>query len=98
MALLAAQGVAAESEGGPLVHGFCAEALVEPDRGFVPVEHLPFEAGVTALDADRRKGREQLAAVAAAAVLLTHVEIFEVDAVDPLPGREGEEPDRHAGQ
>ena len=89
---------AVEPEGGPLVHRGGAERPVEADRGLVPVEDRPLDPGQPPAHRLLRQPRQQGPAVAGAPVLRRDVEVFEVDAVDALPGREGEEPDREARQ
>ncbi len=44
----ARQCVAGDTKDGPLTEGLCAEALVEADSGFVPIENRPFEASTIA--------------------------------------------------
>src|SRR5665213_1429252 len=65
-------------------------------RGFVPVEDRPLESTITAFVGNPRELDEELAAVAVAAQLRSHVEVFEVDAVAAYPRREVEEPQREA--
>src|SRR5687768_1213158 len=53
---------------GPVAHRPGAQALVEADRGFIPVEHPPLEATAIALDRELREVAHEGPADAAAAM------------------------------
>src|SRR5260370_36866760 len=79
---------AAQAVHGPFRVRFCTEALIEPYRVFVPVEHGPLEAAASPLDGDLREARQQRTADAATAVLRIHEEVLQVD---PGLGEKGRE-------
>src|SRR5579862_1504185 len=63
-----------------------AEPLIEAPRR-VPPDDLEIDAAPAALDRDRREARHQPAADAVSARRLADVEVFEIEARPPQPGR-----------
>lgn len=78
----------------PVVHRFGADRTVETDRGLVPVQRPPLQSGVPAAHTLGGELREQRPAKPAAPVIHPDEEVFEVDAVHPVPRREVPEPQR----
>src|SRR3989442_2539307 len=83
-----AEWLAGEPVHSPLGVGFRAEALVEPDRVLVPVEHGPLEPAAAAVDRHLRQTLEQHATDAATAMLGHDEEILEVETRLGEEGRE----------
>src|SRR5256885_17140659 len=83
-----AEGLAGEPVHGPLRVWFRAEALVKPDRAFVPVEDGPLEPAAIAFDRDPRQSFQQRPPDAGAPVLGLDEQVLEVD---PGLGEEGRE-------
>src|SRR2546427_9326297 len=96
-----AEWLAGEPVHRPLGVGFRAEALVEPDRVLVPVEHGPLEPAAAAVDRHLRQTLEQHATDAATAMLGHDEEILEIETRLGEEGRERvkkeSEADRLAG-
>src|SRR5690606_34446369 len=69
-----------QSENCPLIERFRAQALVELDRGGVPIQNNPLEPLALSLDGHLRHSREKLLADAIASPLGPNVKIFQVDA------------------
>src|ERR1700723_1795522 len=78
--------VARQPLDGPLVHADGADGAVEADGGLVPVEDRPLEPAIAALGAHLRQPRQERLAVAAASLVLPHVQVLEVDAAATGPG------------
>ena len=69
----------------PFLQSERAEAAIEAQRGFVPVEHRPFEAREVFAHATLRELREQRTTDAAPAMFGAHEQVLEVD---PGPAEE----------
>src|SRR5436309_16046614 len=68
------------SHAEPLLDDSGSEGVVEPDGRSVPVEDLPLEASAIVLDGNSRQMREEAHADSLAAELLTHEEVFQMQA------------------
>src|SRR2546426_794846 len=91
-----AEWLAGEPVHSPLGVGFRAEALVEPDRVLVPVEHGPLEPAAAAVDRHLRQTLEQHATDAATAMLGHDEEILEIETRLGEEGRERVKKEREA--
>src|SRR6185437_23481 len=87
------QGLPTQTTNSPLVHNLRADRCVECNGWRIPVEHGPFEACVTALDAMLRQPRKQRFADAAAAKRRPHEHVFQIEAVPPAESGKNQEPD-----
>ena len=72
------QGVAGESVHRPIGERFRSEAVVETDRGFVPIQHGPFHATAVSLDGDSSDARQQRFADSSAAIGRLNVDVFQI--------------------
>src|SRR3954468_23135417 len=89
----AADAVAFEAEGEPVLEATGAEPLVEVQRRFVPIERHPLQPHVAALLGQLGEVLHDGAADAAAAVLGADVDVLEPDAGAALEGGKGGEED-----
>src|SRR5581483_388110 len=85
-----------EVENHPVARDSRADRLVEADRARVAAEHEPLKPSAAARAGDARERVHQRTPDAMAAPRRHDVQVFEVDAVDAHPRREGEEVERDA--
>ncbi len=89
--------VAGEAHDAPLGLHAGAEAVVDGDGGFVPVEDVPLEAWAAFVDRDLRETSQQGAANSLPAQRGCDVEVFKADAVMAEPGGVAVEEECEAG-
>src|SRR5258707_185568 len=68
-----------------------ADRFIEADRGFVPVEHTPFESPTACFACNLRKMAKHLFAGATAARCRRYVQVFQIKPLFAEPCRIGEE-------
>src|SRR5687768_1398995 len=83
----ALEGIARQPIHGPVAHRPGAQALVEADGGFVPVEHPPLETTALALDRQLRQAPHERPPNAAAAMRREDEQILEVETALAEEGR-----------
>src|SRR5699024_4708193 len=86
------QGPPGQSTAGPAVHRLPFQGPGERDRRDVPVQHRPLQAGVSVTGAFDREFVQQSPSQSRLSVFGPDVEVLEVDAVYPIPGREIQKP------